>query len=278
MRNIFVSILAAIAILSASVELVKAQDSVKNTVVKKTVVKPATTKPAAIDPVTGKPVIPINPKTGKPYSRYGYGYYSKHNAKAAQTADSLKKAAPLKTAVTPAVVPPADSAVAAAPADKSLNGQYNYLLNKIYPYQQPLVAALWKNVIDTLNATHRQLADAQAKAAELNKTISGLQADSTAKSESVSKADEINLLGISTSKSTYNLVMWGLVIVFGVTAIIVIARSGSLKHEAVHRTSLYNELEEEYKAFKTKANEKEKKLARELQTERNKIDELMGRG
>ncbi|MDB5112897.1 MAG: hypothetical protein JWR67_4011, partial [Mucilaginibacter sp.] len=188
MRNIFVSILAAIAILSGSVELVKAQDSVKNTVVKKPVVKPA-----AIDPVTGKPIIPINPKTGKPYSRYRYGYYSKYNAKAAQTADSIKKAAALKTAATPAVVPPADTAVAAAPTDKSLNGQYQYLLNKVYPYQRPLVAALWKNVIDTLNATHRQLADAQAKAAELNKTISSLQADAVAKSESVSKADEISV-------------------------------------------------------------------------------------
>jgi hypothetical protein len=41
---------------------------------------------------------------------------------------------------------------------------------------------------------------------------------------------------------------------------------------------LYNELDEEYKAYKVKSNEKEKKLARELQTERNKLDELLGRG
>ena len=42
-------------------------------------------------------------------------------------------------------------------------------------------------------------------------------------------------------------------------------------------TKLYSELEDEFKAYKTKAIDKEKKLARELQTERNKLDELLGR-
>ena len=72
--------------------------------------------------------------------------------------------------------------------------------------------------------------------------------------------------------------MWGLVILFGALAILVFTRIGSYKHEAMYRTTLYSELEEEFKAYKVKANDKEKKLARELQTERNKVDELMGRG
>jgi hypothetical protein len=72
--------------------------------------------------------------------------------------------------------------------------------------------------------------------------------------------------------------MWGLVILLGAIAGIVIARSGRFKYEADYRIKLYNELEEEFKGYKSKANDKEKKLARELQTERNKVDELMGRG
>ncbi len=90
--------------------------------------------------------------------------------------------------------------------------------------------------------------------------------------------DAVDLLGISVTKSGYNLIMWGLVLVFGITAIVVIARTGSYRREAKYRTDLYTELEEEYKTYKSKANEKEKKLARELQTERNKLDELLGRG
>jgi len=66
------------------------------------------------------------------------------------------------------------------------------------------------------------------------------------------------------------------VIIFGVIAVVVIGRSGANTREAKYRTQLYNELEEEYKNYKVKANEKEKKLARELQTERNRLDDLLG--
>ncbi len=72
--------------------------------------------------------------------------------------------------------------------------------------------------------------------------------------------------------------VWSIIAVLAALAAIVIFRSGSARSEANYRTKLYNELEEEYKNYKAKANEKEKKLARELQTERNKVDELMGRG
>jgi hypothetical protein len=170
----------------------------------------------------------------------------------------------------------------AMPNDKSLNGQYQYLLTKVYHYQQPLIAALWKNTTDSLNLNRRKLKEAQTKVAAQSKLIDSLKADTKNKDQSLNaqnaKVDEVTLLGIPMTKTNYNFLMWGLVIVFGATAIIVIARSGSYSREAKYRIGLYNELEEEYKTFKSKANEKEKKLARELQTERNKNDELSGRG
>ncbi|AYL98883.1 hypothetical protein [Mucilaginibacter celer] len=203
----------------------------------------------------------------------------------------IVKSSPAKApVVTPAATPvkytyaqpkptAADSALQ---KDKSLNGQYQYLLSKLYHYQQPLVAAFWKNAKDTLTIERRQLSEAKAKLAEQGKSVESLKTDATSKeqalNESNAKRDEIGLLGIPFTKATYNLVMWGLVIVFGVVAVIVIARSGAHSREAKYRIKLYEELDEEYKAYKAKANEKEKKLARELQTERNKLDELLGRG
>jgi hypothetical protein len=173
----------------------------------------------------------------------------------------------------------ADSALA---KDKSLNGQYQYLLSKLFRYQQPLVSALWKNMRDTLTIERRKLKEAQTKLAAQTQDIATLKTDVATKdqtlSESNAKRDEIKLVGISFTKATYNIVMWGLVIVFGLAAAIVIARSGAHSREAKYRIKLYNELDEEYKTYKVKANEKEKKLARELQTERNKLDELLGRG
>jgi hypothetical protein len=180
------------------------------------------------------------------------------------------------------VMPKATKADSALVKDKSLNGQYKYLVSKLYHYQEPLASALWKNMRDTLTTERRKLATAEAKLDAQTKDIASLKTDVTTKdqtlSESNAKRDEINLLGISLTKASYNLLMWGLVIAFGVIAAVVIARSGAHSREAKYRIKLYEELDEEYKAYKSKANEKEKKLARELQTERNKLDELLGRG
>lgn len=169
-----------------------------------------------------------------------------------------------------------------APTDNSLNGQYKYLLTKVYFYQQPLLNAFHKSITDTLMQARQALKASQAKLVVANKTIDSLQANIKANAQSLSesnqKVDEVSFIGIPVTKETYNWIMWGLVLVFGATAAIVIARSGSSTREAKYRTQLYSELEEEYRVYKAKAAEKEKKMARELQTERNKIDELLGRG
>lgn len=166
--------------------------------------------------------------------------------------------------------------------DKSLNGQYQYLLTKVYFYQQPLLNAFHKSIMDTLNATRHLLKDSVAKLSAETKMVDSLQnsikANDQTLSQSNARIDSIDMFGIILPKTTYNLIMWGLVVVFALIAFIVIGRSGSYSREAKYRIQLYNELEEEYKNYKLKANEKEKKLARELQTERNKLDELLGRG
>src|ERR1700761_5735563 len=215
MRTIFISGFAVLVLLfSGSTELVKAQDTVKKTVVVK---KPAVIKPLAIDPATGKPIIPINPRTGRPYTKY-FGYSAKNKydpAKAAHVADSLKKATALKVGTTPVAVstPVAEDTThhVAPPADKSLNGQYQYLLTKVYTYQQTLVSALWKNVTDSLNANRRKLNDLQTKLTAQTKAASDLQA-AKEQSQATSTADNIDLFGIALSKNIYSLIMWGLVI------------------------------------------------------------------
>ena len=145
-----------------------------------------------------------------------------------------------------------------------------------------MLNAFHKSITDTLTLTRNNLKSAQGKLAVYNKTIDSLQANIKANEQvltaSNQKVDEVSLLGIPLTKETYNLIMWGLVIVFGAIAAIVVARSGASAREAKYRTQLYSELEEEYRVYKTKAVEREKKMARELQTERNKIDELLGRG
>jgi hypothetical protein len=280
MKNYFMlRISLLITLLLSIATFSQAQDSLKKTpAVKKALVKP----PSNIGLVNGKPAA-INPATGKPWGYYSKGKYASY--KVTHKADSLKKAA-VPTAAPVAAAPvntvPATTPAETQPVDKSLSGQYKYLLTKVYNYQQPFVGAIWKNFMDTLRNERGQLKDAREKLAAQTKTISDLQTDVTNKDQTLStttsKADSISFVGLDLTKTAYNLIMWGLVIVVGIIAAVVIAQSGSYRREAVHRTNLYNELEEEYKNYKVKAGDKEKKLARELQTERNKVDELMGRG
>jgi hypothetical protein len=167
--------------------------------------------------------------------------------------------------------------------DKSLKGQYQYLLTKVYHYQQPLVVALWKNVTDTLNLQRSLMKDLQTRLVIKSHTLDSLKADMTARkdqtfSELTNKIDSISLFGLAMSKATYNLVMFGLVFGLAIALTVVILTTAKYKYDAKHHIELHEELEEEFKVFKAKATEKELKLARELQTERNKLDELLGRG
>ncbi len=211
-------------------------------------------------PVT-KPAVPNTYSKYKTYKPAAGTYASK-------VADTTKAATATAKPVTP--------------TDNSLNGQYQYLLTKVYFYQQPLLNAFHKSITDTLSQVRKGLKASQNSVAVANKTIDSLQASIKANTQSLNesnqKVDEVSLIGVPVTKATYNLIMWGLVIVFGAVAGIVLARSGSNIREAKYRVQLYNELEEEYRVYKIKANEKEKKMARELQTERNKLDELLGRG
>ena len=225
--------------------------------------------------------------------------------------DSVQKASPVKPVTkyktyktgivqTPATTPAATKPNAVTPvqkvpvqakvdttkpatpiiSDKSLNGQYQFLLTKVYHYQQPLIADLWRSITDTINIDKRKLKEATAKLSVQTKTVDSLNKELTTKDQSLNatnaRMDSVSLLGVPVTKAAYNLITWGLVLIFGITAAVVIMRSGSYNREAKYRVKLYNELEEEFKTYKSKANEKEKKLARELQTERNKLDELLG--
>ena len=243
---------SAVILLSvASLSFCQAQDTTKAKVTKPVVKPVLVAKPGAVKYPAARPGTAV-PYQAKP---------------AVTTAPGAQQTANMPTPVS---------------TDKSLSGQYQYVLSKTYHYQQPMIAALWKNINDSLRQTRKALIDAQSKLAAQTQSVNSLQADAKTTdhtlNEANAKRDEVNLVGIPLSKATYNLVMWGLVIGMAVVLVIVILKTAGAGREARYRTKLYEELSEEFTAYKAKANDKEKKLARELQTERNKVDELMGRG
>jgi outer membrane murein-binding lipoprotein Lpp len=162
--------------------------------------------------------------------------------------------------------------------DNTLSGQYSAINRNLGSYERGLVATFYRNYMDTLKAERHKVKDLSIKLDTLNNKIAGLKSDATVKaqslSESVSKTNEVSFLGMPMSKSTFSFIMWGLVLVLGAALATVIYLSGANKREAAYRIQLHDELSAEFQTYKAKTNEKEKKLARELQTERNKYDEL----
>lgn len=172
--------------------------------------------------------------------------------------------------------------------DPSLKGQYQLLLSKSktlngYKLVNPArLGAFWQSVNDTLTIGRRQLLSATKKIKEHEQNITGLKAQISGNENSLAssnaKVNEISFLGISFTKSNYNTVVWTLIIALAAALTVVILRSAKHIHEAKYRSTLYEEIAQEYQSYKTKANDKEKKLARELQDERNKLEELKNRG
>ena len=171
--------------------------------------------------------------------------------------------------------------------DFSLNGQYQFMLSRSksingYKLINPArLSGVWKSASDTLRRERIELKMAKAKLAEQEKTISGLQSEINGQQNTLStsnaKMDEISFLGMAFEKSTYHIVVWSIILVLGLALLIVIIRSAKNIMEAKHRTQLYDEISAEYQAFKGKSNEQQRKLARELQDERNIIEELKNR-
>jgi len=171
--------------------------------------------------------------------------------------------------------------------DPSLNGQYQFMLKKSKSlYGAKLInpnrlSSLWKSVNDTLKKERKQLQEARQEIKAQAGNISSLKGEVTGKESSLANAtasvNEIKFLGISFNKGTYNTIVWSIIIVLGIGLAFVIFQSGKLRHEAKYRTELYQEVADEFQAYKVKAKDKEMKLARELQDERNKWDEGRGR-
>jgi len=171
--------------------------------------------------------------------------------------------------------------------DPSLNGQYEFMLKKSKSlYGARLInpsrlTSLWKSVNDTLKKERRQLQEARKEIKTQSDNISSLKGEVSGKENSLANAtasvNEIKFLGISFEKGTYNTIVWAIILVLGAALAIVIFQSGKYRREATYRTQLYQEVADEFQAHKVKAKDKEMKLARELQDERNKWDDARGR-
>lgn len=166
----------------------------------------------------------------------------------------------------------------------SINGtlanQFDYVIQKSNNFQEYKVVKrdylmlLKKNSIDSVGRFKNELVSLKSQfsnhasiVAQLNDTLKATNEElKTLKTAQ----DNVSLFGSPISKTNYNIVMWGIVIVLFLILIVFLFQLKSAKSIAHEVKNNVEKIEEEFEDYKHKALEKEQKLGRQLQDEINK--------
>ena len=182
-------------------------------------------------------------------------------------------------------VPSADSIpVKQAPAlSGTLAQQYNEVVTRSGSYkiyknvQKTKIEKLWRNVNDSLQHQKQLLKQSKAELEKSAQSIEAMQAEIDGFKASGSSIGILSTIGKSVNGSSYSMYLWGALLLLAAALAYAILRMRSAVKEANYRIALYDQLFEELRENRSKANEREKKLARELQTARNRVEELTGK-
>ncbi|HQV34765.1 MAG TPA: tRNA (guanine-N1)-methyltransferase [Flavobacterium sp.] len=166
----------------------------------------------------------------------------------------------------------------------SINGtlanQFDYVIQKSNNFQEYKVVKrdylmlLKKNSLDSVGRFKNELVSLKSQfsnhasiVAQLNDTLKATNEElKTLKTAQ----DNVSLFGSPISKTNYNIVMWGIVIVLFLILIVFLFQLKSAKSIAHEVKNNVEKIEEEFEDYKHKALEKEQKLGRQLQDEINK--------
>ena len=137
---------------------------------------------------------------------------------------------------------------------------------------------MWLVINDSLKASKQRLNDARKKIASLDTSVSQIKLQLQEKQASMQEVEHasthITVLGIDFSKGVFitmtTIVFLALVAFIG----ILVARLKVIHKSYREKADTVSELSNEYEDFKRKAMDKQTKLSRELQDERNKLQSL----
>lgn len=159
--------------------------------------------------------------------------------------------------------------------------QYDQVVTKAGSYKiyknvrKTGILGLWKNVTDSLKKERLLLQESRSLNEKNSQAIARLQAEINSLKGSNSTMDKLGQVGSSLKGSGNNIILWGLLVLLAAALVFALLRTRAALKEAMYRSGLYNELFEELRESRHKAKEREKILARELQNERNQLEELL---
>jgi hypothetical protein len=175
-----------------------------------------------------------------------------------------------------------------SPSGKSantLNKQFIELKEKANNYQDYKVIKhnqlndFWKGVMDSVTSYKKEIVVAQKEIDTQKAELSQLKQDLKSTQQEVHKNDyasaRISVLGIQMLKENYiylNFAVIAILLVMVAVAFFSYKKSKKIAHEKVTE---FDNVQSELNSYKQRLRERETIMGRELQTERNKVDELM---
>lgn len=130
------------------------------------------------------------------------------------------------------------------------------------------------NVLDSLKTTYKKLENSEntvtSQAKEIEDLKSKLGNTQTTLDQTNSEKNNMALLGMQTSKTNYNVIMWSIIGALLALLLLFIYKfkgSNSATNEAKHKL---DEVESEFEEHRRNALEREQKVRRQLQDELNK--------
>ena len=136
----------------------------------------------------------------------------------------------------------------------------------------------WKMTMDSVRKQRMEIKSAQESIALLKSQVKAvndsIKTVNASVKEIVYDSTHISFFGISLHKAFFvtliTLITVGLIVIIG----LLFGRMRLMDHAVKEKTESNTLLADEYEQYKRKSLEKEKKLSRELQTERNKLQEM----
>jgi hypothetical protein len=185
---------------------------------------------------------------------------------------------------TPAQMPTRNPTLALENKPHSLSERYYLMKTNSESYQdyrvirEYIMDAVWKYAMDSLTKKTNQLAETNAKIksleADVTRIQSNLQAKETSMNEVVFASTHINVIGKNFPKTSFLIICAVTVAALVALIFFLLTRMKLMQMFVAESKVVVASITHEFNDYKRTALDKEIKLSRELQTERNKLMEL----
>jgi hypothetical protein len=141
---------------------------------------------------------------------------------------------------------------------------------KIYKnIKKTKIEEFWKNINDTIQYQKQLIQQGKSSPVQNDETINSMQSKIDSLEEVKSEVKNIS------ANNPVSIYLWLSLVILALALVFALIRTRVAVKEANYRIGLYDQLYEELREQRIKATEREKKLGRELQTERNRVEELL---